>query len=202
MQNVRRCFETNVFGTLAMTQGFVPQMVKRGSGKVVIVTSINGLFTVPFLAIYASTKHALEALAEGLKDELTGTGVEVCTVNPGPFATGFNDRAADTMIPWFDQQTSSSPAELVNETMGGLRKAMQSLLDPQIMVEAMVRIVEEDASKFRNVIPEAIVPWIQSLEARALGGRQSRPSVGGLPRLVRGRAPTWLDTTGRTQDCS
>ena len=69
MENVRRNFETNVFGTLALTQGFARQMVKRGSGKIVIVTSMGGLVTVPFAGVYCATKHALEALAEALKAE-------------------------------------------------------------------------------------------------------------------------------------
>lgn len=166
MENVRGCFETNVFGTLAMTQGFVPQMVQRGFGKVIIVSSVNGLFTVPFVGTYCATKHALEALAEAMKDELAGTGVEVCVVNPGPFGTGFNERGADTMASWFNQDTSSSRADLMNETMGGLQKLLQNQLDPQIMVDALARIVEEDASKFRNVIPDAMSPWIQSLQSR------------------------------------
>ena len=55
MDLVRRNYETNVFGTLAMCQGFAPQMVRRGSGKIINVTSMGGLITVPFAAIYTST---------------------------------------------------------------------------------------------------------------------------------------------------
>jgi short-subunit dehydrogenase len=61
---------------------------------------MRGLITVPFAAVYCATKHALEALAEGLKAELAGTGVEVCTANPGVYGTGFNDRGAETMMRW------------------------------------------------------------------------------------------------------
>lgn len=73
MENVRRNFETNVFGTLALTQGFARQMVKRGSGKIVMVTSMGGLITVPFAGVYCATKHALEALA-GLEGGARGHG--------------------------------------------------------------------------------------------------------------------------------
>ena len=59
------------------------------------------------------------------------------------------------------------PLRVVNETMGGLQKLLQNQLDPKIMFDALVRIVEEDASKFRNVIPEAIIPFIQAMEANA-----------------------------------
>lgn len=156
----RKNYETNVFGTLAMTQGFAPQMVKRGKGKIVTVSSMGGLITVPFAAIYTSTKHALEGLMEGLHTELSGTGVEVCVINPGAFATGFNDRGAQTMMAWFNPETTLSRPELLAGMAGGL----ENQFDPQIQIDDMVRVIEEDGSKFRNVCPEAIVPWIKAIQ--------------------------------------
>lgn len=161
LELVRRNYETNVFGTLAMSQGFAPQFVKRGKGKIVTVSSMGGLVTVPFAAIYTSTKHALESLMEGLHTELSGTGVEVCVINPGLFATGFNDRGAQTMEAWFNPETTLSRPELLAAMAGGL----ENQLDPQIQIKEMVRVIEEESSKFRNVCPEAIVPWIKAMHA-------------------------------------
>ena len=160
---VRRNYETNVFGPLAMIQGFAPQMVKRGSGKIVNVTSMGGLVTFPFVSIYTSTKHALESLTEGLKMELAGTGVEVCTVNPGAYGTGFNDRGAERMMRWFDPAKSLTKPEVLAAVEGGL----DNQLDPQELIDGLARVVEEDSSKFRNLIPEAITPWIQAIQAQA-----------------------------------
>lgn len=164
MENVRRNFEVNVFGTLEMARGFLPQMVKRGSGKIVFTSSMGGLITVPFGAVYTATKHALEGLVEGMKDELMGTGVEICTVNPGVYATGFNDRGAETMMKWFNPATSLSQMETIQAVFesGGL----DNQLDPQEMIEAMIRVAEEDNSLFRNVVPEAIIPWIKATQER------------------------------------
>jgi short-subunit dehydrogenase len=163
MDLVRRNYETNVFGTLAMCQGVAPQMVRRGSGKIVNVTSMGGLVTVPFAGIYTSTKHALESLTEGLRDELAGTGIEICTVNPGLFGTGFNDRGAEAMMRWFDPSKTLSRPEL----LANLESGLEGQLDPQLVVDALVRIAEEDASRFRNVIPEEIVPWIRAIQEKA-----------------------------------
>jgi short-subunit dehydrogenase len=163
MDLVRRNYETNVFGTLAMCQGVAPQMVRRGSGKIVNVTSMGGLVTVPFAAIYTSTKHALESLSEGLRDELAGTGVDVCTVNPGLIGTGFNDRGAEAMMRWFDPAQSLSRPEL----LAGLSDGLENQLDPQLVVDALVEVAEEDESRFRNVVPEEIVPWIKAIQAHA-----------------------------------
>ncbi len=164
LDRVRRNYETNVFGTLAMIQGFAPQMVARGSGKIINVTSMGGLITVPFAAVYTSTKHALESLTEGLKAELAGTGVEICTVNPGVYGTGFNDRGAETMRRWFDPEATLVSDEVLAAITG---RGLADQLDPQGVIDALVRIAEEDSSMFRNVVPGEIVPWIQAIQANA-----------------------------------
>lgn len=169
MAHVRRNYEVNVFGTLAMIQGFAPQMVKRGKGKIVTVSSIAGLATLPFASIYCSTKHALEAIVEGLSIELNGTGVEVCTVNPGFYNTGFNDRGAETMAQWFNPESSLTPAELL-ATMGDV---LDDQLDPQEQVDDLVRVIEEDNSKFRNLCPQIVEPWIKALQARSWEARSN-----------------------------
>ena len=170
MENVRRNFEVNVFASIELVQGFVPQMVKRGSGKIIFTSSMGGLLTVPFGAIYTSTKHALEGIAEGLKEELVGTGVEVCTVNPGVFGTGFNDRGAENMLKWFNPATSSTKPEVIEALFAN--SGLDNQLDPQIMIDAMIRVAEEDNSLFRNVIPEAIIPWIKATQQQAWVARK------------------------------
>jgi short-subunit dehydrogenase len=160
MKYVRRNFETNVFGTLAITQGFARQMVERGSGKIIFVTSMGGLITVPFAAVYCATKHALEALAEGLKAELAGTGVEVCTANPGVYGTGFNDRGAETVMRWFDPSKTLTKPEVLAAAASGIGQQ----LDPRSMIDAFVRIAEEDLSKFRNVVPDETAAWVREIQ--------------------------------------
>ncbi len=174
MERVRRNYETNVFGTLAMVQGFAPQMVARGSGKIINVTSMGGLITVPFVSIYTSTKHALESITEGLKAELAGTGVEVCTVNPGAYGTGFNDRGGETMFRWFDPATSTTvKPELFAAFVEGA--GLDNQLDPQSLIDALVDIAEEEGSTFRNVVPAEIVPWIQAIQANTWTAGQDDP---------------------------
>ena len=162
MDRVRKNFEVNVFGTLAMIQGIAPQMVQRGSGKIINVTSMGGLITVPFVSIYTATKHALESITEGLKFELAGTGVEICTINPGAYGTGFNDRGVETMMRWLDPATSLVRPEVFQGFMesGGL----DDQLDPQGLIDALTDLAEEEGSKFRNVVPAEIVPWIKAID--------------------------------------
>ena len=94
---VRRTFETNVFANLDLTQHVIRKWADAGTpGRIVIVSSMGGLLTAYGLGTYCATKHALEAIAATLPDELAPTGITVQTINPGPYDTGFNDRIADT----------------------------------------------------------------------------------------------------------
>ena len=77
-------------------------MAKRGSGRIIWVSSREGLNVNPFTGIYSASKHAVEAIAESMKDELQEFGMEVATMNPGPFLTGFNDRIFQTWESWED----------------------------------------------------------------------------------------------------
>lgn len=169
IENVRRNYEVNVFAPLQLVQAFLPKMVKKGKGKVVFTSSMGGLITVPFAAIYTSTKHALEGIAEGLKEELTGTGVDICTVNPGVFGTGFNDRGAETLLKWWNPKVSLSKSEIIQAFTDPT--ALKQQLDPQVMIDAMIRVAEEENSLFRNVIPEAIIPWIKATQEQAWQAR-------------------------------
>lgn len=100
--NIRRQFEVNVTGPLLLTQGIAKQMVTRGQGRIIWVSSREGLNVNPFTGIYSASKHAIEAVAESMKDELQEFGIEVATMNPGPFLTGFNDRIFQTWESWED----------------------------------------------------------------------------------------------------
>ena len=88
--NMRHEFEVNVIGPLLLTQGIAKQMVKRGEGRIVWVSSREGINVNPFTGIYSASKHAVEAIAETMSAELQEFGIEVATINPGPFLTGFN----------------------------------------------------------------------------------------------------------------
>lgn len=163
MNNVKNNFETNVFGTLSVIQGFMPQMVERGKGKIITISSIAGLVTMPMGAVYSATKQALEAIMEGMSIELAGNGIDICVVNPGFYKTGFNDRGAETMLRWYDPNTTMSSPEILQSVL----TLLEFQADPQEQIDDIVRIVEEDKSKFRNVCPQHDIPWIKAIEAKS-----------------------------------
>jgi short-subunit dehydrogenase len=90
---IRKNFETNIFSLIALTQFVVPAMRERGSGCIVNIGSVAGRIARPLSSIYDSTKHALEALTDGLRGELKPFGVRVTLIRPGFIATEFIEAA-------------------------------------------------------------------------------------------------------------
>ena len=89
----RAQFDVNVFGTLAVTQAVLPAMRKQQSGRIINVSSVAGKLGIPFAAPYCASKHALEALSDALRVEVSPFGIRVVLVEPGPVETRFGDRA-------------------------------------------------------------------------------------------------------------
>ncbi len=90
---IRKNYETNIFSLIALTQLVVPAMRERGSGCIVNIGSVAGKVARPLSSIYDSTKHALEALTDGLRGELKPFGVRVSLIRPGFILTEFVDAA-------------------------------------------------------------------------------------------------------------
>ena len=89
---LRAVFEVNVFGVVRTVRPFLPAMVARGSGRVLIVSSVVGKRGIPNYAAYSGSKFALQGIVEALRPEIHGTGVTVGIVYPSSTTTEFHDR--------------------------------------------------------------------------------------------------------------
>lgn len=160
---IRQMFEVNVFGALELAQGFIEQFVEKKAGKIVFTSSMGGLMTLPYVSAYCSSKHALEAVAEGLKAELEPFNIKIATCNPAIFDTGFNDRGYDTISRWYDSDTNFTPTEVFD----GIEEMLDDQLDPQSMADVIVDTVLDEDSDFRNVHPKETVEQIKQKQADA-----------------------------------
>ncbi len=104
MDDVRRQFETNVFGLVRLTQLVLPGMRAQGWGKVVNVSSMGANFTFPGGGFYHATKYALEAISDALRFEVRGFGIDVVVIQPGVIRTSFGD----TAVAAIDEGTDAS----------------------------------------------------------------------------------------------
>ena len=90
---IRRNFETNLFSLIALTQLVLPHLRAQGSGRIVNLGSVAGRIARPLSSVYDSTKHALEAITDGLRGELKPFGLEVVLIRPGFIRTEFVESA-------------------------------------------------------------------------------------------------------------
>lgn len=141
----RSVFETNVFAALELAQGFARAMVARGRGRIVWTSSIAGLVKVPFDGAYAASKHAVEGICSAMREELKPYGVEVMTVNPGAFRTGFNDTGMESMDQWWGQGERVVAHWPV--------RALDKQHDPSEMIAAMIEAIEAEHPPYRTMRP-------------------------------------------------
>src|SRR5919198_2681553 len=95
MNNLRKQFETNFFGLVGFTKKVLPLMMlqrNRGvGGRIVNVSSLAGLISLPLIGAYSAAKHALEAISDALRMELWDTNIKIITINPGVIETNIYD---------------------------------------------------------------------------------------------------------------
>ncbi len=89
MAEAKAQFETNFWGCVRVVQAVLPQMRARGSGRIVLMSSLGGVIAIPYQAYYSASKFALEGFAEALAYEVAPFGISVTLVQPGNFATNF-----------------------------------------------------------------------------------------------------------------
>lgn len=97
LDEVRRQFETNVFGLLRLSQLVLPAMREQRSGRIVNISSMGGKLVFPGGGIYHATKYAVEALSDAMRFEVAGFGVKVVIVEPGLITTNFENAAVASM---------------------------------------------------------------------------------------------------------
>lgn len=90
---LRAQFETNLFGTLELTNRIIPVMRAQGHGRIIQNSSLLGLVALPYRGAYNASKFALEGLTDTLRLELAGSGIHVCLIEPGPIESRFRANA-------------------------------------------------------------------------------------------------------------
>ena len=155
LERLRAVFEVNVFGTFAITQRVAQAMRKKRAGRILIVSSIGGVRAGLGSGPYTMTKHAIQAFGTALRAELASFGVDVALINPGPYATGFNDRMANDPGPWFDRKTAAPEDVAVMDSL--VQRITVGQMDPNEVVRRYIELVEADKTELVNFVPPDIV---------------------------------------------
>lgn len=140
IEAMRRQFDVNVFGAVAVAKAFLPRFRVRRSGFIVNVTSMGGMITMPGIAYYCGSKFALQGISEVMRSEMAPFGVRVTALCPGSFRT---DWAGRSMV-----RTERSIADY-DALFDPVREARQAksgrqLGDPDKLAAAVLSLVEFD----------------------------------------------------------
>jgi NAD(P)-dependent dehydrogenase (short-subunit alcohol dehydrogenase family) len=167
MEDLRKQFEVNVFGAVAMTQAFLP-LLRRAKGRVVNIGSIGGRNAQPFLGPYAASKSALAALSESLRRELRGSGMEVVLVEPGAVATPIWEKgevAADALLARLPAESERLYGASIEKLRAVAKKLSAGAAPPEAVAQAVETALTSPRPRTRVLVGteakvQAFLRWL------------------------------------------
>jgi NAD(P)-dependent dehydrogenase (short-subunit alcohol dehydrogenase family) len=154
LDELRRQFEVNVIGQVAVTQAFLPD-IRKARGRIVFMGSVAGRFSAPFLGPYSASKHAIEALTDALRCELRPWGIEVAVVEPGSIATPIWDKGqaeADRLMAQLGATAQELYGEAVERVREYARQTAARGIPPDRVADAVVHFMTSKRPKTRYMV--------------------------------------------------
>jgi len=184
LDDYRRALETHFWGPLYAIRSVVPEMRRRGQGRIVNISSIGGKISVPHLVPYSASKFALTGLSEGLRTELASSGISVTTVCPGMMRTG-SPRNAEfkgqhqaeyawfsiaSSLPFFSINSTSAASQIVEACRRGDSELLLSFpTELAVRAHAMFPAVSAWVMEMTN----RMLPSAEGADDRSYKGWQS-----------------------------
>ena len=133
IEQARSIFETNFFGLVRMTRAVVPHMRRQGSGRIINIGSVLGFLPMPYGALYAATKHAIEGYSESLDHELRTRGIRVSVIEPAYTKTQFD---ANLLEPDSKLDEYREVRAVLGKT---LKEVMAAADEPGVVADAVLK---------------------------------------------------------------
>jgi NAD(P)-dependent dehydrogenase (short-subunit alcohol dehydrogenase family) len=151
---LRAQFETNLFGTVELTNRVIPAMRERGGGRIIQISSILGLAALPYRGAYNASKFALEGLTDTLRLELAGSGIHVSLIEPGPIRSRFRVNALEMFKRHIDA-AGSAHREKYRGVLHRLEKAGPAnpfTRPPEAVLRRVIHALEHPRPKIRYYV--------------------------------------------------
>ncbi len=141
---LKQQFETNLFGTHELTCKLLPLMRRQGYGRIIQNGSLLGFVSLPYRGAYNASKYALRGLTETLRQELTGSGVHACLVEPGPVTSKFRHNSFLAYQRNIDAENSVHREYYagVEERLKAEGAVVPFTLPPEAVLEQVIRALE------------------------------------------------------------
>ncbi len=164
---LRTQFETNVFGTMELTNLLLPVMRKQGYGRIIQNSSVLGFAAMPYRGAYNSSKFALEGISDTLRQELDGTNIFVSLIEPGPIISNFRKNAYKAFKQHIYIENSSHKAqyESLLERLQKEGPAAPFTLGPEAVCEKVIHALEAKRPKVRYYVtkPTYIMGYLKRI---------------------------------------
>ena len=144
-EQIRRQFETNVFGCMNVIRAILPHFRRRRAGTIVNVTSMGGLITFPIYSVYHGTKWAMEGFSESLAYELRPLGIRVKCIEPGAIKTDFYSRSQDL----FKNNAITDYDRYEKTVFANIQKEGTKAPGPEIVAKVIYKAVTDNSGKLR-----------------------------------------------------
>lgn len=147
-EQVREMFDVNVFGVQRLMRAVLPQMQKNRTGLIINIGSILGRVTVPFFGLYGASKHAVEAMTDSYRYELSQLGIDIVLIQPGPFPTKLYEAMQTPADPGRAEQYGDVAA-----VPGAISAALGTMFsgadapDPHDVAKAIVTLLDTPAGQ-------------------------------------------------------
>jgi NAD(P)-dependent dehydrogenase (short-subunit alcohol dehydrogenase family) len=153
LADLRRVYETNIFGLLRMTQAVLPHMRARKSGRILMLSSVAGILTPPTYGAYSSSKHAVEALSNALRLELYPFNIEVILIEPGYIMTNFQQTAKGLAESYIEGSAASPYAKIYEGSIAGATNSrLESKTTPEDCARVILHAIEASHPKARYTV--------------------------------------------------
>jgi len=152
-EDLRRVYETNIFGVLRVTQAVLPHMRERKKGRLLMLSSVSGFLTPPTQGAYSSSKHALEAISNALRLELYPFEIEVILIEPGYIMTNFAQTVSQLAQSYIESSGKSPYAKSYAGFLGGSSSSRkESRTTPEDCARVMLEAIEASHPKARYTV--------------------------------------------------
>ncbi len=155
--DLRKQFETNLFGVLRVTQRVLPEMRKRRRGRIVNMSSVAGKLAGPIIGPYCASKHAIEAVSDSMRLELYPFGVQVILIEPGFIATSIGRNSMELSAAYANAAEQSPYRAIYESFRESFAKSMNtSRTTPEDCAAEILRAITDKKPRARYVVtPEA-----------------------------------------------
>lgn len=155
---MRKQFETNVFGLLELTNKIIPVMRKQGHGRIINVSSVLGLVSMPYRGAYNASKYAVEALSDAMRIELRPDNIQVSLIEPGPIVSQFRNTAivqTEQQIDELQSQHKQHYLKMKQEAENMTKDNSMFTLTPEAVIKKVIHALESPKPKARYFVTKA-----------------------------------------------